>query len=217
MLHQLVNKQSAPIVDTEVFDGNPLHYICYRSMFQEAVDKNIKDPQGKLTWLINLTNREAKELVKPFIHDRPECGFANTMRLLKNQYGNPHKLQVSYKKEIKQMPKIKPGDAAAYRRLFNFLIKCQSLECSNQNPLDAADVICIILAKLPGYLQDRWNRNMQKIRKVQMKQPGLNDHKNLIEDEMVLVNDAHFSKEAIGQYEEKPLKNQQSTSSRLMS
>ena len=115
------------------------------------------------------------------------------------------------------MPKIKPGDAAAYRRLFNFLIKCQSLECSNQNSLDAADVICIILAKLPGYLQDRWNRNMQKIRKVQMKQPGLNDHKNLIEDEMVLVNDAHFSKEAIGQYEEKPLKNQQSTSSRLMS
>ena len=207
MLHQLVNKQSAPIVDTEVFDGDPLHYICYRSMFQEAVDKNIKDPQGKLTWLINLTNREAKELVKLFIHDRQECGFANTMRLLKNQYGNPHKLQVSYKKEIKQMPKIKPGDAAAYRRLFNF--KYQSLECSN--------VICIILAKLPGYLQDRWNRNMQKIRKVQMKQPGLNDHKNLIEDEMVLVNDAHFSKEAIGQYEEKPLKNQQSTSSRLMS
>ena len=64
------------------------------------------------------------------------------------------------------MTKIKPGDAAAYRRLFNFLIKCQSLEYGNQNPLDTPDVISIIWAKTPGYLQDRWTRNVQKIRKV---------------------------------------------------
>ena len=52
------------------------------------------------------------------------------------------------------MTKIKPGDAAAYRRVFNFLIKCQSLEYGNQNPLDTPDVISIFWAKTPGYLQD---------------------------------------------------------------
>ena len=175
-------------------------------MFQEAVEKRIKDSQGKLTRLINLTCGEAKELVKPFIHDRPECGFANAMRLLEKQYGNPHKLLASYRKEIKQMAEIKPGDAAAYRRLFNFLIKCQSLQYGSQNPLDTPDVICMILATILGYLQDRWNRNVQKIRKVQMREPGLIDLKNFIEDEMVLVNDPLFSTEAVGQYEEKSLK-----------
>ena len=128
MLYQLVKEQSAPSVDIEVFDGNPLHYTYFRSMFREAVEKRIKDPQGKLTRLINLTSREAKELVKPFIHDRPECGFANAMRLLEKQYGNPHKLLASYRKEIKEMAKIKPGDAAAYIKLFKFVIDCQSLE-----------------------------------------------------------------------------------------
>ena len=82
-------------------------------MFREAVEKRIKDTQGKLTRLINLTSGEAKELVKPFIHDRPECGFANAMKLLEKQYGNPHKLLASYRKEI----------------------------------------ICMILAKIPGYLK----------------------------------------------------------------
>ena len=90
------------------------------------------------------------------------------MSLLKKQYGNPHKLLASYRKEIKQITKIRPGDAAAYRRLFNFLIMCQTLEYGTQNPLDTPDVVCMILAKIPEYLQDRWNRNMQKIKKVQI-------------------------------------------------
>ena len=167
-------------------------------MFREAVEKRIKDPQRKLTRLINLTSGEAKELVKSFIHDRPGCGFANAMRLLQKQYGNPHKLLESYRKEIKQMTKIKPGDAAAYRRLFNFPIKSQSLEYGSQNPLDTPDVICMTLAKIPGYLEDRWNRNVQKIRKIQMPEPGLIDLTNFNEEEMVLVNDPLFSREAIG-------------------
>ena len=87
------------------------------------------------------------------------------------------------------MTKIKPGDPAANRRLFNFLMKYQSLEHGNQNPLDTPDVICMILAKIPGHLQDRWNRDVQKIRRVQMREQGLIDPANFIEDKMVLVNE----------------------------
>ena len=65
------------------------------------------------------------------------------------------------------MKKIKPGHAA-YRRLFNFLIIYQNSECGNPNPLDTSDVIRITLGKIQVYLQDRWNRNMQKTRREQM-------------------------------------------------
>ena len=41
-----------------------------------------------------------------------------------------------------------------------------------------------------------------------MREPGLIDLTNFIEDEMVLVNDPLFSREAVGQYEEKSLKQQ---------
>ena len=73
------------------------------------------------------------------------------MKLLERQYGNPFKLLAYYRNEIKRMTKIKLGDESAFRRLFNFLIKCQSLQYSyNQNPLDTPDVICMILSKIPG-------------------------------------------------------------------
>ena len=68
-LYQLVKEQSAPSVDIEVFDRNPLNYTYFRSMFWEAIEKRIKDPLGKLTQLINLTSGEAKELVKLFIQN----------------------------------------------------------------------------------------------------------------------------------------------------
>ena len=72
------------------------------------------------------------------------------------------------------------------------------LEYGNQNSLETPGVISIILAKIPGYLQDRWNRNVQKIRKVQRREPGLIELANFIEDEMVIVNVPLFSREAVG-------------------
>ena len=64
----------------------------------------------------------------------------------------------------------------------------------------------MILSKVPVFLQDRWNRHVHKIRKIQTREPGLPDLTNFIEDEMNLVNDPLFSREAVRQYEDKPLK-----------
>ena len=102
---------------------------------------------------------------------------------------------------------ITPGSAAAFRRLFNFLIKCQRLQyINNQNPLDTPDMICMILSKVPGLLQDRWNRHVHKVWKNKTRESGLLNLTNLIEDEMNLVNDTLFFREAVGQHEDKPLK-----------
>ena len=43
------------------------------------------------------------------------------------------------------MSKIKPGDTIAFRRLFNFLIKCQTMDYgTSKNSLDSPDVVCMI-------------------------------------------------------------------------
>ena len=70
-------------------------------MFRESVEKKIEDPQGRLTRLIKYTSGEARELIKHFINDAPEFGYGNAMALLRKQYGDPHKLLASYRKEIR--------------------------------------------------------------------------------------------------------------------
>ena len=68
MLCQLVKQQLARSVDIEQFDGNPLQYTYFRSMFRVVV-KKIINPQGRLTQMIKLANGEVRML---FIHDNPK-------------------------------------------------------------------------------------------------------------------------------------------------
>ena len=137
MLSKLVREQSAPQVDMEPFEGNPLDFTYFMSMFQESVEKKIDDPRRRLTRIIKYTRGEPRKLVKHFITDRADCGYNNAIALFQKQYGNPHTTLLSYRKEIKLMEPLKPGVAAAFRKLFNFLIKCQTMRAgSKHNPLD---------------------------------------------------------------------------------
>ena len=120
------------------------------------VEKKIADPQGTLTRLTKLTTQKVKELVKSFIHDNPNYGYENAIKLLERQYGSPVKLLACYRNEIKRVKKIKSRDGPAFWGLFSFLIKYQSLQNSNnQNPLDTSDLICMILWKIPRFLEDK--------------------------------------------------------------
>ena len=96
---------------------------------------------------------------------------------------------------------VKPGDAGAFRRFSNFLMKiCSILSESNWNQLDNPEVLCMLMAKLLGYLQDRWNRQVFMIRQKSLREPKLTDLIDFISKETVLVNDSLFSRHAVSQY-----------------
>ena len=59
------------------------------------------------------------------------------------------------------------------------------------------------LGKLPLHLQDRWNRNTLLLRRMDSREPTPIDLANFVEDEMTLVNDPLYSREAVSQYVEK--------------
>ena len=52
------------------------------------------------------------------------------------------------------MVPLKAGDATAFRKLFNFLIKCQSIEVDGHyNLLDTPEIICMVLTKILLHLR----------------------------------------------------------------
>ena len=72
------------------------------------------------------------------------------------------------------------------------------------------DVTCMLLSKLPTYLQDRWNRKVYKLKRSDERESELVDLIEMVDEETILVNDPLFSREAISQYVNKPDKfNQQ--------
>ena len=72
-----------------------------------------------------------------------------------------------------------------------------------QFPDQMSEMICMILAKLPLHLEDRWNQNTLLLRRKDSREPTLIDLANFIEDDMTLVNDPLYSREAVSQFLEK--------------
>lgn len=60
----LLKQQAAPDVEIDAFDGNPLNYSYFMTLFKETVERKINDPKGWLTRLIKFTRVEAKNQSK---------------------------------------------------------------------------------------------------------------------------------------------------------
>ena len=121
-----------------------------------------------------------------------------------------------HRKEIQTWPQVKNGDADSFQKFYNFLVKCENITQSSQwNPLDTTDVICMLLAKLPGNLRDKWVRLVMKGRRKEQRKAALYDFIELISKETMLISDPLFSKEDIEQYHEKRSSRQENTKKRI--
>ena len=176
-------------------------------------EKKIDDARGRLTRLIKDTDEEPKEMIKHCIQQPANIRYKNARSLLEQKYGNPHSIIAAYRKEIKAWPQLKPADGAAFQKLHNFLIKCESATYGQTwNALDTPEMMCLVLSKLPGHTRERWNRSVMSIRRRYSREPDFADLIHFVEDEATLVNDPLFSKEALSGYVDKrevPVKRKQ--------
>ena len=196
--------QSAPDLDIDVFDGNPLNFKYFMTLFREVVESKIEDPCGRLTRLIKDTTGEAKELIQHCIEKPANKGYENAVNLLYRRYGDEHTILAAYKKEVKEWPQIKVGDAAGFQKFYNFLLKCQSMIGGNKwNALDSPDSIRLLLPKLPGQIRDKQKREVHSIRAKHLREPELKDLINYVDKLTALVSDPLFFEEAVEQYLDK--------------
>ena len=98
-------------MDLDVFDGSPLEYHYFMTLFHEVVEKKIDDPTGKLTCLIKYNKVDAKEMIKHCVQQPPAHGFKNAKVMFERKYGNPNNKMTMYRKEIKAWSQAKNGDA----------------------------------------------------------------------------------------------------------
>ena len=109
ILCNLSKQQSAPDVDVDVFDGNPLEYHNFMTLFHELVENHIDDPRGRLTQLISYTKSILYCVQQP-----PFVGHKNAKKILDQMYGSPCNIMGVYKKDIKSWSQIRIGDRESY-------------------------------------------------------------------------------------------------------
>ena len=142
------------------------------------------DQTGRLTGLLKFTGGEAKELIKHCIQLPPKTGYETAVRMLNNRYGNCHYLLASYRKEIKALPSVKPGDASGFRKFYSFVLKCETFSKSAAwNALETLERLCILVSMLSGSLRNRWNRKVQVVGRNIGREPCLSDFSCFVHEE----------------------------------
>ena len=101
MLCNLLKQQSVPDVDLDVFDGNPLEYHNFMTLFHELEEKRIDNPRGRLTRLIRYTKGDPKDMIQHCMEQPTSVGYKNAKKTLDQKYGNPYNIMGVYRKEIK--------------------------------------------------------------------------------------------------------------------
>ena len=62
--------------------------------------------------------------------------------------GDPHIILSTYRKEIRNWPKLKFGDAKGFRKFYNFLVKCEGVAKGQLwNAINTPDIICMLASK----------------------------------------------------------------------
>ena len=61
-----VKQESAPDIELDAFDGNPLDIRYFMTLFHEVVEKRIYDLRGRLARLHKCTSGNAKEMIKHY-------------------------------------------------------------------------------------------------------------------------------------------------------
>ena len=121
--------------------------------------------------------------------------------MLSERYGDPYRIISVYRKEIKYWPQIKAGDADAYQKFQNFLVKLENIgHLQSWNVLDTPDIMCMLLSKLPDTARNKWSRNVLTIHRRHKREPDLTDFIHFVNDETLIVSDTIISKEAVEQY-----------------
>ena len=119
----------------------------------------------------------------------------------------PQRVIAAYHKKIKQWPQIGPGDAEAYRKFYNFSLKCENItQLQMWNVLNTLEIMCMLLSKPPSGTRNKGSRWVLLIRRKQRNEAELADFACFVNDENLIVNDSVFSEEAVEQYIDKKRK-----------
>ena len=102
MICERPRRLAAPELEIDIFDGKPMDFHYFMTVFKEVVENKMTDSRGRQNPLIRFTKQEVKKIAKKYIQLSSVYVFKTTKRLLTERFRDPHMITASYRKDIKQ-------------------------------------------------------------------------------------------------------------------
>ena len=103
---QMTLSMSLPDVQVPTFNGDPIDYCYFVRSFQNLIETITSSDSARLFYLVQYTSGEVQDLVRSCLFMKPEEGYKEARRLLKEKYGENYKIATTYVDRLSQFPPI---------------------------------------------------------------------------------------------------------------
>ena len=86
----MVSLMNIPKVEIDAYDGDPMKYLTFVTIFVETIDSKLTDSRIKLTRLLQYTTGAAKAAISNCALIGGDAGYTQVRAILKDRFGNSH-------------------------------------------------------------------------------------------------------------------------------
>ena len=172
---QMLEVLSLPKPQLMTFDGNPLKYHVFMSLFDSSVHRTNISDAAKLNRLFELCKGKALKVIEPCALGPPTVGYKEARRLLSTRFGNDYEISEAYVNKLVTGPTIGNNDVAALQDFADDVRSC-ALTLRAMKKLDEVDTrsrLVRLVERLPYYLQGRWRKQAVEERLTSGKYPNI--------------------------------------------
>ncbi|XP_076029789.1 uncharacterized protein LOC143018315 [Oratosquilla oratoria] len=155
---ELVGILNVPKVELDVFEGNPLEYNLFMTIFDELVDSKVSDPHIKLTRLLQYTKGPAKAAIKNCALVGNSAGYVQARDILKRRFGNSHLVSQQIVNDLKNGKMVsKPQEL---RQLGDDLTMAVATfgKLELYERFNTQEYILDILQRCQGFVRNKWKQ-----------------------------------------------------------
>ncbi len=166
---------SLPKVEIESFDGDPLKYHKFIALFEESVEKLVKDDKVRLTRLLQYTTGSAKQAIQGCISTDGDSGYKQARDILCQRFGNKHLVVNRILNNLRLGKAARTADDMQQLtdELSNSRLTLRQL--GRLQDVDNHIVILDIIGRFPLYVKNRWKRHALKYKQEEDKYPDFEE------------------------------------------
>ena len=186
---EFMRYMNLPGVTIPKFTGEPLQYHKFFAIFDEQIDRVIKDNRMKLNRLIEYTTGDALDAIENCAIDFGEDGYAEAREILKRRFGNEHVISDLIIRNLRYGDPVK--DERDLQKLADNVSCCYVTlqKMKRLNEVDTQSSIVEIINRCQNYVMSRWRKIAFDCMREKNRYPDFREFRDFILREAQEAND----------------------------
>ena len=177
-LHRLIDSINLPSVELKPFNGDPLSFQAFITLFDDLVDSKSIDDSAKLSRLLHYCNGTAYAAIKNCILD--PNGYQLARHILKKRFGDKHLIAQKIISDLKHSKSVVNAKDLQFLSDDLKLVVASLTNLDLLNEIGNQPTINSIVERCPKVVKSKWRTTALKHREDKGSYPGINEFEKFI-------------------------------------